>query len=335
MTYLWCRFARPGLNGISATQCGPKILLRPLTAALPRLQSHTDAPATTMKTLARSPIAILQDQSNFIRNFDPELVIHCKTSPVELVEQLPRNGDYQSKINDIFSEYLPAERNFNLNLTPEDQQRLGSEGQSPSFAAANFGAQFEMLATLTGKKPCVLIYIQNHDLSPNPRFVFDRLARSVLLPLFQKYRLDQYGYIFRKITHDVMVLETGENFCGAWILADNRSKRWKETQNIFLNPEERYHTVSAVGDALGYPVLYALPNFDTRYVYKDMTYARELEEITREKVEVLGLDYRASSDPEQERIIHEHFEDYRRIGAKYGREYVLWKQEIPLEGLTC
>jgi hypothetical protein len=191
------------------------------------------------------------------------------------------------------------------------------------------------LATLAGNKPCVLIYIQANDDSQEPRLVFDKLIRSVLLPLFRKYRLNRYGYILHKIKHNVIVLGTGENFCGTWLFADTRSKGWEKTREVFLNSQERYHTVSAVGDALGYPVLYALLDFDTRYVYKDMTYAHELESITREKVEVLGLDYRASSDPEQECAINEHFEDYRRIGAKYGREYVLWKQKLPLEQLTC
>jgi hypothetical protein len=216
--------------------------------------------------------------------------------------------------------YCVDERNFMLNLTPRDRERLGVEAMPWWFAAANHRAQLEVLATLLGLKPCMMYHTAGTDPAP----VYDRLVTTALQPRFEEFRLDQYGFVLRKITHDIKI-ESQDDWRNTWVLADTRSPQWDLVKRIFFTPSNEYHKSSATARALGYPVLEHLGGpLTTRYVYVDVVATRNLARVTGGQMsQVMGFDYWASDHPEQYEHSLQHFGMYQRRLAKFGVELEL------------
>jgi hypothetical protein len=216
--------------------------------------------------------------------------------------------------------YCEAERNFMLSLTQQDCKKLDVEGKPWWFAAANHRTYLDILATLIGLKPCAL----HHTAATDPAPVFDRLVTTTLLPMFNELQLEQYGFVFRKVTHDIK-LDTHDDLRNAWVLADTRSSEWELVNDIFFTSNVRYHKSSATAKALGYPVFEQLRGpLTTRYMYLDVGATRNLAQITGAQVSpVIGFDYWASDHPEQGEHSRHHFELYQGTLAKYGVELEL------------
>jgi hypothetical protein len=163
-----------------------------------------------------------------------------------------------------------------------------------------------------------------HTSGTDPATVYDRLVRTILLPRFEKFRLDQYGFVLRKITHDIK-LESQDDWRNTWVFADTRSPQWDLVNRVFFTPSNQYHKSSATAHALGYPVLEHLGGpLTTRYIYVDVVATRNLARVTGGHVnQVMGFDYWATDHPEQEKHSFQHFNMYERELAKFGVELEL------------
>jgi hypothetical protein len=266
-------------------------------------------------------------------NEGPTASIIALTEPAEQ-QQLPRGKEFRSLIQQFLLDFNSAERPLALDHSLMDRRRQGPTNFPSSFMASKISFHMEISNTLEGVKPCVLFNALDVPGNPMTPF-FDRLVEKEIFPPFKAYRLDKYGFTLSKVTHDLRVQETGENWRNSWVLADCRSDAWKtrRIQSVFFAPQNQDCSLSDIGDALDYPVLPVtmdMTNYERRYIYLDATAARELARRNGGQLQpVIGLEYLASDTTMQMQESREHFERYRTVGLKHGREYIFHSESIP------
>ncbi|KAF1915764.1 hypothetical protein BDU57DRAFT_515476 [Ampelomyces quisqualis] len=250
--------------------------------------------------------------------------------------QLPRDESFHDAVAQFQRELRQTETHFLLNLGEQHKAQLGNEHQSSTFAATIFSSHMETLCTLMGAKSCVLYFMacEGRDYG----LLYNELLNEVHLHLFIKNPLSHYGFSLRTITNDVHIeaMHPAENWKGAWMLVDTRNKLYEVVEQEIL---KSHPCQFLAGRALGYPLPPMNVPFERRYVYIDKTATRELAALYGDVVDnLIGLDYIAPAGFEQEKELQEHFEEFRRIGRRFGREYVMGVGTIPIhlrEGYSC
>jgi hypothetical protein len=247
-------------------------------------------------------------------------------------QQLSRDHGFQSHIREFCEESRSIEQAMALNLPQEDRLKLGPASQPQSFVVTRFSVQMELFTTLGGVKPCTLFYAPAINPGQDTKAMFDRLVQDAVLPGFQHHRFDRYGFALFKVPRNLYIEGTSENLRDYWVLADCRSKSWQTgiTQSVFLAPYDQCCPISAIGDALGYPVLATTMGHDWRFMYIDKTATNELAEHTGNGVgPVSGIEYTATWTEYQMQESLEDFERYRKLGQCYGREYTFESEPNP------
>lgn len=122
---------------------------------------------------------------DFVRILD-----NPSNTPVTITR--PRDESFPANIvNQAFSVYRDAERQFLLDLEHDTVRNLYPQGPEPKcHAVAHLRHHVELLLTLKGMKPCVPF------VSPKPTGIatMDNMVLRCLVPLMEQFDLESYGF---------------------------------------------------------------------------------------------------------------------------------------------
>ncbi|KAJ0124790.1 hypothetical protein J7T55_006131 [Diaporthe amygdali] len=185
---------------------------------------------------------------DFVRILD-----NPSNTPVTITR--PRDESFPANIvNQAFSVYRDAERQFLLDLEHDTVRNLYPQGPEPKcHAVAHLRHHVELLLTLKGMKPCVPF------VSPKPTGIatMDSMVLRCLVPLMEQFDLESYGFKLYYIATNIRTTtQQFRGFKGSWVFADLRSVAWPLVRDIFVTPRDPVHRLpeSLLCRAMGMPV---------------------------------------------------------------------------------
>jgi hypothetical protein len=190
---------------------------------------------------------------------------------------------------------------------------------SPYYSALHQRAHIEILLTLYGVKPCTLYA---HGL-PEGLAIFDRLVQTCLMPVMEKFKLDQYGFALQKIHHPVPT-EHHHGYQGSWIFFDTRSPDLQSVQDVFLTPHRgvKLRKEVDVANALGF---LAWEGVDFQAItYRDVTEQHAVEMAVGAglgAVNAMVLVIPKGTD-DQYQMVKDHMDDCQERAERVGTEII-------------
>tara|TARA_R110002003_G_scaffold104_3_gene8197 strand:+ start:6517 stop:7260 length:744 start_codon:yes stop_codon:yes gene_type:complete len=194
-----------------------------------------------------------------------------------------------------------------------------------AWPTTHFRPYTEICMTLKGLKPCVLFLASQPEAPP----MYEPLVVEVVEPLFEEYRLAEYGFVLQRVEHS-QPMGSSRSFKGSWVLADTRSAEWDVVQRAFL--DARRTTDIAVLDAsraLGYPMTTPLDFDSGRVVYREDYEEQLFEGLDGQEHFVAAMDYRVGGSRQDYERVLKHFEEWRIAAGTVGRYLVLWIDQHP------
>lgn len=223
---------------------------------------------------------------------------------------LPRDGGFQKIIRAAFNDFKVRERNFFLAMPVSQCRKISPENPTPMYGACHMRHHIEFLLALKGIKPCTIFA---HYTAQN---IFTEMVEKCLKPVFDKYKLLQYGYYLGQITHK-MPTTVHRGFQHAWVFADTRSSQWPEVKDVFLTPHDQPIEDTRVGKVLGYPVV----NGKATFRAVDYTEMADLKTASKQDVCcVSGYEFFCDNSPEHFGTLMYHFDRCHKAAQEFGIE---------------